>query len=149
MIIRGGPPTHTRIIVRHMAAPLIGQLTRHEIELTEVMLPSALSPYHKHWVLFNSPNNHFFLLLFFSMNGNIMVMAKEWETLCPGNIRMTLQSTRPCLRQISHGNVMQMTQGEVELYPEKTSWMCCMMFITFLLRLLMATSWGRAGNCFI
>ncbi|XP_042733401.1 laminin subunit alpha-2 isoform X5 [Lagopus leucura] len=35
VIIRGGPPTHTRIIVRHMAAPLIGQLTRHEIELTE------------------------------------------------------------------------------------------------------------------
>ncbi|XP_010705705.1 laminin subunit alpha-2-like [Meleagris gallopavo] len=35
VIIRGGPPTHTRVIVRHMAAPLIGQLTRHEIELTE------------------------------------------------------------------------------------------------------------------
>ncbi|XP_074943697.1 laminin subunit alpha-2 isoform X1 [Phalacrocorax aristotelis] len=35
VIIRGGPPTHTRIIVRHMAAPLIGQLTRHEIEMTE------------------------------------------------------------------------------------------------------------------
>lgn len=70
MIIRGGPPTHTRIIVRHMAAPLIGQLTRHEIELTEVMLPSALSPYHKHWVLFNSPNNHFFF---------ITVFQHEWE----------------------------------------------------------------------
>lgn len=53
-----------------MAAPLIGQLTRHEIELTEVMLPSALSPYHKHWVLFNSPNNHFFL---------ITVFQHEWE----------------------------------------------------------------------
>ncbi|NWU64822.1 LAMA2 protein, partial [Pterocles burchelli] len=35
VIIRGGPPTRTRIIVRHMAAPLIGQLTRHEIEMTE------------------------------------------------------------------------------------------------------------------
>ncbi|KAF2974329.1 hypothetical protein EK904_009889 [Melospiza melodia maxima] len=35
VIIRGGPPTNTRIIVRHMAAPLIGQLTRHEIEMTE------------------------------------------------------------------------------------------------------------------
>ncbi|XP_042651874.1 laminin subunit alpha-2 isoform X2 [Tyto alba] len=35
VIIRGGPPTHTRILVRHMAAPLIGQLTRHEIEMTE------------------------------------------------------------------------------------------------------------------
>uniref|UniRef100_A0A8C5TD51 Laminin subunit alpha-2 n=1 Tax=Malurus cyaneus samueli TaxID=2593467 RepID=A0A8C5TD51_9PASS len=40
VIIRGGPPTNTRIIVRHMAAPLIGQLTRHEIEMTEVMFPS-------------------------------------------------------------------------------------------------------------
>lgn len=36
VIIRGGTPTHARIIVRHMAAPLIGQLTRHEIEMTEV-----------------------------------------------------------------------------------------------------------------
>ncbi|XP_076189692.1 laminin subunit alpha-2 isoform X3 [Aptenodytes patagonicus] len=35
VIVRGGPPTRTRIIVRHMAAPLIGQLTRHEIEMTE------------------------------------------------------------------------------------------------------------------
>ncbi|XP_057264913.1 laminin subunit alpha-2 isoform X5 [Pezoporus wallicus] len=35
IVIRGGPPTNTRIIVRHMAAPLIGQLTRHEIEMTE------------------------------------------------------------------------------------------------------------------
>uniref|UniRef100_A0A8B9U8R8 Laminin subunit alpha-2 n=1 Tax=Anas zonorhyncha TaxID=75864 RepID=A0A8B9U8R8_9AVES len=41
VIIRGGPPTHTRIIARHMAAPLIGQLTRHEIEMTEVMLLSV------------------------------------------------------------------------------------------------------------
>lgn len=38
VIIRGGTPTHARIIVRHMAAPLIGQLTRHEIEMTEVSL---------------------------------------------------------------------------------------------------------------
>lgn len=36
VIIRGGTPSHARIIVRHMAAPLIGQLTRHEIEMTEV-----------------------------------------------------------------------------------------------------------------
>ncbi|XP_067402830.1 laminin subunit alpha-2 isoform X3 [Emydura macquarii macquarii] len=35
VIIRGGPPTHTRIIIQHMSAPLIGQLTRHEIEMTE------------------------------------------------------------------------------------------------------------------
>ncbi|XP_066470578.1 laminin subunit alpha-2 isoform X3 [Tiliqua scincoides] len=35
VIIRGGLPTHTQIIVRHVAAPLIGQLTRHEIEMTE------------------------------------------------------------------------------------------------------------------
>uniref|UniRef100_A0A6I8PFI4 Laminin subunit alpha-2 n=1 Tax=Ornithorhynchus anatinus TaxID=9258 RepID=A0A6I8PFI4_ORNAN len=35
VIIRGGPATHARIIVRHVAAPLIGQLTRHEIEMTE------------------------------------------------------------------------------------------------------------------
>lgn len=35
VIIRGGTPAHARIIIRHMAAPLIGQLTRHEIEMTE------------------------------------------------------------------------------------------------------------------
>uniref|UniRef100_A0ACB8GCJ6 Laminin subunit alpha-2 n=1 Tax=Sphaerodactylus townsendi TaxID=933632 RepID=A0ACB8GCJ6_9SAUR len=35
IIIRGGLPTHTRMIVRHVAAPLIGQLTRHDIEMTE------------------------------------------------------------------------------------------------------------------
>ncbi|XP_004673900.1 PREDICTED: laminin subunit alpha-2 isoform X2 [Condylura cristata] len=35
VIIRGGTPTHARIIIRHMAAPLIGQLTRHEIDMTE------------------------------------------------------------------------------------------------------------------
>ncbi|XP_036103655.1 laminin subunit alpha-2 [Molossus molossus] len=35
VIIRGGTPVHARIIVRHMAAPLNGQLTRHEIEMTE------------------------------------------------------------------------------------------------------------------
>lgn len=35
VIIRGGTPTHARIITRYMAAPLIGQLTRHEIEMTE------------------------------------------------------------------------------------------------------------------
>ncbi|XP_006885094.1 PREDICTED: laminin subunit alpha-2-like [Elephantulus edwardii] len=35
IIIRGGTPAHARIIIRHMAAPLNGQLTRHEIEMTE------------------------------------------------------------------------------------------------------------------
>uniref|UniRef100_A0A8C5LFF2 Laminin subunit alpha-2 n=1 Tax=Jaculus jaculus TaxID=51337 RepID=A0A8C5LFF2_JACJA len=35
VIIRGGTPTRARVITRHMAAPLIGQLTRHEIEMTE------------------------------------------------------------------------------------------------------------------
>ncbi|XP_062980764.1 laminin subunit alpha-2 isoform X3 [Elgaria multicarinata webbii] len=35
VIIRGGLPTRTQIIVRHVAAPLNGQLTRHEIEMTE------------------------------------------------------------------------------------------------------------------
>ncbi|KAM6279709.1 laminin subunit alpha-2 [Porphyrio hochstetteri] len=35
VIIRGGPPTRTRVLAWHMAAPLIGQLTRHEIEMTE------------------------------------------------------------------------------------------------------------------
>lgn len=38
VIIRGGTPSHARLIVRHVAAPLIGQLTRHEIEMTEVKL---------------------------------------------------------------------------------------------------------------
>lgn len=38
VIIRGGTPARTRIMIRHMAAPLIGQLTRHEIEMTEVSL---------------------------------------------------------------------------------------------------------------
>ncbi|XP_053566671.1 laminin subunit alpha-2 isoform X2 [Bombina bombina] len=35
VIIRGGPSTNHRIIVKHMAAPQIGQLTRHDIEMTE------------------------------------------------------------------------------------------------------------------
>ncbi|KAF7254775.1 Laminin subunit alpha-2, partial [Varanus komodoensis] len=35
VIIRGGLPTRTQMIVRHVAAPLNGQLTRHEIEMTE------------------------------------------------------------------------------------------------------------------
>ncbi|XP_045150594.1 laminin subunit alpha-2 isoform X3 [Echinops telfairi] len=35
VIIRGGTPSHARIITRHTVAPLIGQLTRHEIEMTE------------------------------------------------------------------------------------------------------------------
>uniref|UniRef100_A0A8C5PW47 Laminin subunit alpha 2 n=1 Tax=Leptobrachium leishanense TaxID=445787 RepID=A0A8C5PW47_9ANUR len=35
VIIRGGPQTNHRIIIRHMAAPQNGQLTRHDIEMTE------------------------------------------------------------------------------------------------------------------
>uniref|UniRef100_A0A8C3H0K1 Laminin subunit alpha-2 n=1 Tax=Corvus moneduloides TaxID=1196302 RepID=A0A8C3H0K1_CORMO len=66
VIIRGGPPTNTRIIVRHMAAPLIGQLTRHEIEMTEVTFPSAFfSPKLKHAVLLNIITNLSFVFLSF------------------------------------------------------------------------------------
>lgn len=62
------------------------------------------------------------MFLSFSMNGNIMVMTKEAETLQPGNITMVTQaSTGQCLRQISPGNLMEMTQDQVELYPGKTS----------------------------
>lgn len=108
------------------------------------------SPKLKHVVLLNIVNNLSFMFLSFSMNGNIMVMTKEAETLQPGNITMVTQaSTGQCLRQISPGNLMEMTQDQVELYPGKTSWMCCMMFITFLSRQLMAISWGRAGNSFM
>ncbi|XP_063773402.1 laminin subunit alpha-2 isoform X3 [Pseudophryne corroboree] len=35
VIIRGGPATNHRIIVRHMPDPQNGQLTRHDVELTE------------------------------------------------------------------------------------------------------------------
>ncbi|OCT80167.1 hypothetical protein XELAEV_18026982mg [Xenopus laevis] len=35
IIIRGGPPANHRIIVKHMSAPQNGQLTRHDIEMTE------------------------------------------------------------------------------------------------------------------
>ncbi|KAM4771006.1 laminin subunit alpha-2 [Rhinophrynus dorsalis] len=35
VIIRGGPSTNHRIIVKHMAAPQNGQLTRHDIEMVE------------------------------------------------------------------------------------------------------------------
>ncbi|KAG8444246.1 hypothetical protein GDO86_009434 [Hymenochirus boettgeri] len=35
VIIRGGPPANHRIIVKHMPAPQNGQLTRHDIDLTE------------------------------------------------------------------------------------------------------------------
>uniref|UniRef100_A0A8C0EE34 Basement membrane-specific heparan sulfate proteoglycan core protein n=1 Tax=Bubo bubo TaxID=30461 RepID=A0A8C0EE34_BUBBB len=65
VIIRGGPSTHTRIIVRHMAAPLIGQLTRHEIEMTEVTFPSAFFPLFKCLVLFNTVNN---LVLYYCLS---------------------------------------------------------------------------------
>lgn len=71
MIIRGGPPTHTRIIARHMAAPLIGQLTRHEIEMTEVMLLS---------VFFHNISNWFFLLLLIIIELSVFVVFQhEWE----------------------------------------------------------------------
>lgn len=51
-----------------------------------------------------------------------MVMTKEAEILYPGNIVMVTQvSTGQCLRQISPGDIMEMTQDQVELYPGKTS----------------------------
>lgn len=107
-----------------MAAPLIGQLTRHEIEMTEVTFPSAFfSPKLKHAVLLNIVNNLSFVFLSFSMNGNIMVTTEEAEALCPGNqgIMVTQVPTGQRLRQISPGNIMEMTQDQLELYPGKTS----------------------------
>lgn len=72
--------------------------------------------------LLNIVNNLSLVFLSFSMNGNIMVMTKEPETLDPGNIIMVTQvSTGQCLRQISPGNIMEMTQDQAELYPGKTS----------------------------
>ena len=74
VIIRGGTPAHARIIIRHMAAPLIGQLTRHEIEMTEVR-----------WLSVGCHVANGFALSFFTVvsflvnrkNGNIMVMILE------------------------------------------------------------------------
>lgn len=74
VIIRGGTPAHARIIIRHMAAPLIGQLTRHEIEMTEVRLLS-----------FWCKDAYGFVLSFVKVvsfllnrkNGNIMVTIPE------------------------------------------------------------------------
>lgn len=74
VIIRGGTPAHARIIIRHMAAPLIGQLTRHEIEMTEVR-----------WLGVGCHVANGFALSFFTVvsflinrkNGNIMVMILE------------------------------------------------------------------------
>ncbi|XP_051880562.1 laminin subunit alpha-2 [Pristis pectinata] len=43
IILRGGP-TREMIIVRHLSAPQIGQLTRHEVELTEHEWKYAHSP---------------------------------------------------------------------------------------------------------
>lgn len=74
VIIRGGTPTHARIIVRHMAAPLIGQLTRHEIEMTEVRV---LVVWCKNA---NGAAFHFIKVISFLINrknGNIMVMILE------------------------------------------------------------------------
>ena len=74
VIIRGGTPSHVRIIIRHMAAPLIGQLTRHEIEMTEVR-----------WLVVGCQDANGFALGFGKVvsflvnrkNGNIMVMILE------------------------------------------------------------------------
>lgn len=74
VIIRGGTPTHARIIVRHMAAPLIGQLTRHEIEMTEVNSLVALSKYAS-WFVFSFVR--MFVFPVNRKNGNIMVMILE------------------------------------------------------------------------
>uniref|UniRef100_A0A8C0EF99 Basement membrane-specific heparan sulfate proteoglycan core protein n=1 Tax=Bubo bubo TaxID=30461 RepID=A0A8C0EF99_BUBBB len=83
VIIRGGPSTHTRIIVRHMAAPLIGQLTRHEIEMTEVTFPSAFFP------LFKTVSREDFLnvlydihyILIKATHGNIMRQSRFFSQL--------------------------------------------------------------------
>ena len=80
VIIRGGTPAHARIIIRHMAAPLIGQLTRHEIEMTEVR-----------WLSVGCHVANGFALSFFTVvsflvnrkNGNIMVMILESAELWP------------------------------------------------------------------
>lgn len=73
VIIRGGTPTHARIIIRHMAAPLIGQLTRHEIEMTEVSLSvwckDASGFVFSFIKVVSFPINR--------KNGNIMVMILE------------------------------------------------------------------------
>lgn len=37
VIIRGGPSANQRIIVRNMPDPQNGQLTRHDIDMTEVI----------------------------------------------------------------------------------------------------------------
>ena len=74
VIIRGGTPAHARVIIRHMAAPLIGQLTRHEIEMTEVRLLVV-------WCKdVNGFTFSFIKVVHFLVNrksGNIMVMILE------------------------------------------------------------------------
>uniref|UniRef100_A0A8C3RNL2 Laminin subunit alpha 2 n=1 Tax=Chelydra serpentina TaxID=8475 RepID=A0A8C3RNL2_CHESE len=69
VIIRGGPPTRTRTIIRHMAAPLIGQLTRHEIEMTEVTFYSTVTRedfmdvlYNIHYILIKACSPGFYRL---------------------------------------------------------------------------------------
>lgn len=47
IILRGGP-TKEIIIMRHLSAPQIGQLTRHEVELTEVWFLNAKLSNGKH-----------------------------------------------------------------------------------------------------
>lgn len=72
--------------------------------------------------LLNIVNSLSFVFLSFSMNGDTMVMTKEAETQDPGNFIMVTQvSTGQCLREISPGNLTEMTQDQVELYPGKTS----------------------------
>lgn len=68
VIIRGGTPTHARIITRYMAAPLIGQLTRHEIEMTEVSLV----------VVWCKDTEAFFLIQFYH-NRLFCYLQKEWK----------------------------------------------------------------------
>uniref|UniRef100_A0A674J3X9 Laminin subunit alpha 2 n=1 Tax=Terrapene triunguis TaxID=2587831 RepID=A0A674J3X9_9SAUR len=71
VIIRGGPPTRIRTIIRHMAAPLIGQLTRHEIEMTEVMFYSTVTREDFMDVLYNI---HYILIK--ASHGSIMRQSR-------------------------------------------------------------------------
>ena len=78
VIIRGGTPTHARIITRHMAAPLIGQLTRHEIEMTEVKSVVVWCKDTPKCFLFHSVLSPWcFFVLTYRKNGNIMAMILE------------------------------------------------------------------------
>uniref|UniRef100_A0A8B9LLR2 Basement membrane-specific heparan sulfate proteoglycan core protein n=1 Tax=Astyanax mexicanus TaxID=7994 RepID=A0A8B9LLR2_ASTMX len=53
VIIKGGP-NRDKVMVRHMSAPQIGQLTRHEIDMTEVIYSgSQLTSFFQHILLLN------------------------------------------------------------------------------------------------